>query len=331
MRHLKSSLIAFSALGLAACAPGSGGPGAGAGPASIDLDNDGLPDSWEEANDLATDNADTDGDGFTDGEEVFGFSDPTDADDRLYQGGWDRAPWPSDLEEQEVGYAIGSVSPNFALPDAYGDNVGLWSFFGSVILIKNSAAWCGPCRASEEEAEERYQRFGEEGFIQITLLAEDEGYEPSEQDDLERWRDDFSLTFPVVSDEGWAVSNGYEQDGGIPTYSLIGRDMTIRTLDGSHSDGEIEQLLAEEAPEVDWEMPEEQETTDDEVPAEGVDAPEVPATTDYTPFGGTGNAEAVDATPSPYGGASCNAGGNAGSAGLMFGLLGLMGLAIRRR
>jgi peroxiredoxin len=325
MLDLKLSLAALSALGLAACAPGGVG-GGDAGPA--DEDNDGLPDSWEEANDLATDKADTDGDGFTDAEEVYGYSNPNDIEDTLYQGGWDRRPYPLDLEEQEVGYAIGSVAPNFRLPDSYGDNISLWSFFGSVILVKNSAAWCGPCRQSEEEAEDRYQRFVDQGFIQITIVAEDEGYEPSQQDDLERWRDDFSVTFPVVSDEGWAVSNGYEQDGGIPTFSLIGRDMTLRTLDAGHSDGEIESLLAEEAPEVEWDMPEALETTDED--PEAGDAPEVPQVTAYTPFGGTGNAEATDAEapPAAFGGASCSAGGGAGSLGL---LLGLLGLAIRRR
>ena len=329
MLDLKTPLIALSALGLAACAPGgAGGPGAGDGTGPADLDNDGLPDSWEVANDLATDNADTDGDGHSDADEVFGYSDPLDADDGLYQGGWDRQPWPADIEEQEVGYAIGSVAPNFALPDSYGDNISLWSFYGNVILVKNSAAWCGPCRQSEEEAEERYQRFVEEGFIQITIVAEDEGYEPSEQDDLERWRDDFSVTFPVVSDEGWAVSNGYEQDSGIPTFSLIGRDMTLRTLDGSHSDGEIEQLLAEEIPEVEWDMPSELET-DDAAPGDGAEVPEIPVVVGYTPFGGTGNADAADTSvPAPYGGASCSTGGDASSLGLLFGLI---GLAFRRR
>ena len=331
MLDLKSSLVALSVLGLAACAPpGSGGPGGTDGSASLDVDNDGLPDSWEQANELGTDTDDTDGDGDTDGDEVYGYSDPLDPEDTLYEGGWQRNPWPLDLEDQEVAYALGSVSPNFVLSDVFNDNINLWSFYGKVILIKNSAAWCGPCRQSEEEAEERYQEFKDEGFIQITLLAEDASYEPAEQDDVELWRDDFELTFPVVADPGWVVSNGYEQDSGIPTYSLIGRDMTLRTLDGpTHSNEEIMELLDEDVPEVEWELPTELETTDD-LPGDDADTPEVPQVTAYTPFGGSGNAEAADegSVPAPYGGASCSTGGSAGSLGL---LLGLLGLAIRRR
>ncbi len=327
---LKTSLVALSALGLVACAPGSGGPGGDGASGPVDLDNDGLPDSWEEANDLATDNEDTDGDGHSDADEVFGYSDPTDPEVTLYEGGWERAPWPADLEDQEVGYAIGSVAPNFALPDSYGDNIDLWSFFGSVILIKNSAYWCGPCRSSEEEAEARYEQFRDQGFIQITLLAEDHSSNPPTEEVLGQWRDEFGVSFPIVGDEAWAVSNGYEQDGGIPTFSLIGRDMTIRTLDGSHSASEIEQLLAEEAPEVEWDMPDASTDGGDNNGEGGeVVTPDVevePAVTNYTPFGGTGNQEAVDAVPSPYGGAACAAGGGAG-----FLLLPLIGLAIRRR
>lgn len=326
MLDRKTSLLALFATSLVACAPpGSGGPG----DANPDADNDGLPDSWEAANELATDNADTDGDGYTDGEEVFGFSDPVDAEDTLYEGGWERSPWPTDLEEQDVAYALGSVSPNFVLADVFEDNINLWSFYGSVILLKVSAEWCPPCRDSEEEAEERYERYKDQGFIQITLLTEDVGSQPAELDAVIRWRDDFDLTFPVVADPGWAVSNGYEQDDGIPTYSLVGRDMTLRTLDGSHSDAEIEALLEEEIPEVEWDMPTELEISDD-APADESEEADVPQVTAYTPFGGSGNAEAADAdsVPAPYGGASCSTGGGAGSFGL---LLGLLGLAVRRR
>lgn len=339
MLSSKTSIVSLLALGLTACGPGlngAGGPG-GTDPATADMDQDGLPDAWEDANDLDSTNADSDGDGFTDSEEVFGYSDPLDENSRLYQGGWDRNPWPADLEDNEVGYAVDAVAPNFALPDSYGDGIDLWSFYGNVILIKNSAYWCGPCRASEEEAEARYNNFADQGFIQITLLAEDRGSSTPTQEVLAEWRDEFGVSFPVVGDEAWAVSNGYEQDGGIPTFSLIGRDMTIRTLDVGHGDGLIQQLLDEEVPEVEWDLPGDGQVVD-EAPeggegedGEAVETPEVPAVTGYTPFGGTGNAEAADAdVPAPYGGAACNAGGsNAGSLALLFGLLGLAG--VRRR
>lgn len=308
------------ALGLIGCAVDRDG-------GVTDADGDGLADSWEEDNGLSTDHADMDGDGYTDGEEVFGYSDPTDLTDHPYTGGYERHPWPADLEDEESGYQVGLVAPNFALQDSHGDMVSLWSFYGDVILVKNSAYWCGPCRGSEEEAQARYDARHQDGFMQLTLLGEGwvNGQAATDQELID-WAEEFSSAYPVLKDEGWAVSNGYEQDGGIPTYSIIGRDMRIQTLDAGADTGLIDQLMAEPFPEVDWAMPDGEVEASDE---DGTEAPE--QAIGVTPFGGTGNSDAFDSAtvPTPYGGASCTAAaGSAGFAGL---LLGLLGLAIRRR
>ncbi len=310
------------ALGLAACAANPGGSG---GP--VDSDGDGLSDSWEEDNGLDAELADSDGDGFTDGDEVFGYSDAADPTDHPYTGGYERHPWPADLEDEESGYQVGLVAPNFQLQDSHGEMVSLWSFYGDVILLKSSAYWCGPCRGSEEEAQARYDARYQDGFIQLTLLGE--GWtngQPATDQEIIDWAEEFGSAYPVLKDENWAQGGGYEQDGGIPSYHIIGRDMRIQTLDQGADTGLIDQLMAEPFPEVEWDMPGEEIEPDED--AEVEDAPDPVG---VTPFGGTGNSDAFDSTtvPTPYGGASCSsAAGSAGFAGLLFGLL---GLAVRRR
>jgi len=105
----------------------------------VDSDGDGLSDSWEEEHGLSTDDQDTDGDGWGDYEEVFGFADPLDFDDHPYIGGWPRGPVPDDL--QGSGTSPGSVAPNWSLTDQFGEQVNLWSFYGQVILIESVAEW----------------------------------------------------------------------------------------------------------------------------------------------------------------------------------------------
>jgi hypothetical protein len=123
--------LAVSAMGLTACA--------GAGPLP-DLDGDGLADSWEEEGGIVDPLLlDTDGDGWTDGEEVYGFADPTDDTDHPYIGEWPRGPWPADLESNGVG--VGDIAEDFLLQDQFGENVKLWSFYGQVVLIENAAPW----------------------------------------------------------------------------------------------------------------------------------------------------------------------------------------------
>jgi hypothetical protein len=67
--------------------------------ASSDFDGDGMPDAWEEENELDpladNDEADADGDGFTDLEEYDGGSDPQDADsvpDVLFKDSFENLP-----------------------------------------------------------------------------------------------------------------------------------------------------------------------------------------------------------------------------------------------
>jgi peroxiredoxin len=56
------------------------------------------------------------------------------------------------------------------------------------------------------------------------------GQAPSE-DNLMTWVDNYSLTFPVLSDERWVVSQRYEEDGYIPSQTLIGPGMEIIKVD----------------------------------------------------------------------------------------------------
>jgi len=292
---------------LAGCVGGSG--------LLADTDGDGLADSFEEEIGLDPDSSDTDGDGFSDNEEWTALSDPDNAESYPYTGGYDRTLAPDDLGDDGTGNEVGDVAEDFLLVDQFGDTVNLYSFYGQVILLKNSASWCGPCRSSEEEAEARYQNFRDDGFIQITLLGEDNAGQPPNDAALNDWADTPAnpVTFPVVSDGQWGVGNRYERDGGIPTFSVVGRDMTLRSVDGQHGDAFIEELLAEDIDAI----------TRPEAPSEDEvgDLPNEQLEYDYAGFDGAAGA--------PWGGASCNAaGGNAGVFGL---LLGFLGLAIRRR
>lgn len=299
---------------------------AGVDGVAMDTDEDGLADSWEAEIGLDPESADSDGDGWSDYDELWGHADPLDEDDHPYTGGWERNPVPSDLDEEETGWEVGDLMPGFTALDQFGDAVSTRSFFGNVLLIKNSAVWCGPCRSSEEEAEGRYQNFREQGFLQLTLIGEDQGGQPPSQQVLEEWAamPAEAVTFPVLDDGNWENGNNLERDGGIPTFSLVGRDGTLRVVDGGHSDSQIQALLDEEAPEVDWEPP----PALDEVTGGGA----APVSSSAAPFsGGTSGDEAI-VSSSPYGGAACSASGSAGGTWLAaaLALFGVSG-TLRRR
>ncbi len=89
------------------------------------------------------------------------------------------------------------------------------------------------------------------------------------------WASNYGFPFPILDDEANAGSGAIGIGDYIPYHVLIGRDMTIRVLDGQPSDSDIQAALDEEWPEVEYPVPPDLENPgdddDDEVPDEELD------------------------------------------------------------
>ncbi len=130
----------------------------GLDPLRADSDADGLDDR-QELEEHGTDPRapDTDEDGYLDGWEVDEGSDPLDADDRIYVGGWPYNPNKAALDAPpSEAAAPGAVVPRFRLRDQHGDLVDLYDFAdGRPLLLDLSGRWCGWCHALAEFVEGR--------------------------------------------------------------------------------------------------------------------------------------------------------------------------------
>lgn len=144
--------------------------------------------------------------------------------------------------------------------------------------------------------------------------------------DLQRWAEAPAndLTFPVLSDPQWTISNRFERDFGIPTYSLIGRNMELLIVDGWPSEAQIDAALDEPIPEVDWDVPPELDS------AGSIDQDGESPATQSSPFGGGEAGLDDNGFISPYGGSSCTASVAPGSSWLACALVGLIGILRRR-
>lgn len=60
--------------------------------------------------------------------------------------------------------AIGTLAPDFILPDTSGNNISLSSFRGKYVLIDFWASWCGPCRREMPNMVKLYQDFAAKNF-----------------------------------------------------------------------------------------------------------------------------------------------------------------------
>ena len=81
--------------------------------------------------------SDNDDDGYTYAEEMEYGSDPQDADDVPYSGGWVKGDCRYDI--QPTGNSVGDVAENLGLTDQFGDVVYLHDFCDRVVVLEYSA------------------------------------------------------------------------------------------------------------------------------------------------------------------------------------------------
>ena len=79
---------------------------------------------------------DEDGDGYSNGEEADANSDPLDASDVPYIGGWRKGDCRDDVAP--TGDGVGQVAGDFALLDQFGETVHLHDFCDRTVMLEFS-------------------------------------------------------------------------------------------------------------------------------------------------------------------------------------------------
>ena len=136
-------------------------------------------------------------------------------------------------------YQRGDVPENFTLPDQYGEELDLYSFCGTHVMLVVSAGWCGPCRAEAAGLQDVADAYPEAQIIQV--LAQDNGGNPPNQAFLQEWASQYGFetiavigpsTAPTTYAQYFSsVSAQFEDDGYIPTIFHLDTDMTILSAD----------------------------------------------------------------------------------------------------
>ena len=137
--------------------------------------------------------------------------------------------WPSNEPPNTLegeGFSEGQVPHDFRFPDQHGDEVSLWQFYGSVILLDISTMWCGPCQQIARDVDETWKEYRDQGFMYLTVLPQDLEKGTVSDSDLNDWASNFDIEAPVLADnEGY----GYivEPNQVWPVVMLIDRQMRI--------------------------------------------------------------------------------------------------------
>jgi peroxiredoxin len=129
---------------------------------------------------------------------------------------------------QSLGQAVrvGSIAPDFTLPELDGSEITLSALRGNVVLINFWTTWCPPCRYEMPALQETYRRFKDDGFIVLavnwTQLDEREAVAPYVQE--------LGLSFPILLDENGQISDHLYNVIGLPTSIFVDGDGVVQEI-----------------------------------------------------------------------------------------------------
>jgi len=151
------------------------------------------------------------------------------------------------IDWDDCSQEIGDHPCDFTLMDLNGDEFSLYDHHGKIIILDFSAMWCGPCGMAALEVEDLQKKYGE-NIVYVTVLIENQSYNPPTKNDLKKWAKHFGIeSAPVLAgsrsmtsvdpNKGWHISAW-------PQFYIIDKNMVL--VDGFKGfyPGAIELMIA---------------------------------------------------------------------------------------
>ncbi|WP_240374756.1 redoxin domain-containing protein [Bacillus piscicola] len=119
----------------------------------------------------------------------------------------------------------GESAPDFTLETLAGEQISLSDLQGQKVIVNFWASWCPPCRAEMPEMQDFYMEHGDSvEILAVNLTQTEPGVEQ-----VEDFRDDFGVSFPILLDQDIKVANLYDIQP-IPTSYFVDSEGIIQHI-----------------------------------------------------------------------------------------------------
>ena len=143
----------------------------------------------------------------------------------------------AELAGLTIGTAVGELAPDFTGTTLDGQTITLSEQKGKLVLVNVFASWCGPCRVEAPHLVEVYNSLDRDKveFIGLNLQERPE--------EVEFFRDEFFIDFPLVLNEGGDLTEIYRPIG-LPSTWFIDQEGVVRfVFSGPLTKDALEQIL----------------------------------------------------------------------------------------
>jgi len=142
---------------------------------------------------------------------------------------------------------VGDHPCNFTLKNQNDEDVSLYDFYGSTIILDLSAMWCGPCVQAGSDVQATVERFSEHDIAYITVLIDNPQGQPPSLSDVQGWAANLGIeSEPVLqgsrdllsgdASAGWPLTSW-------PTFILITSEMEIHLFQTGYSQQLLDMLI----------------------------------------------------------------------------------------
>ncbi|MGE7625338.1 peroxiredoxin family protein [Viridibacillus sp. NPDC096237] len=147
-----------------------------------------------------------------------------------------------DSLDSNFGLKINDVAPDFKLKNLTGETVKLSDYRGKKILLNFWASWCPPCIQEMPYMQEYYKEYGDKSDMEI-LAVNMTRKEVGGIENIEKFIEEYELTFPIVLDDKGKVMDLYDVRS-FPTTYIINKEGIITDIARSPlNDKKIEELI----------------------------------------------------------------------------------------